>query len=256
MIEKLKHPLAGDDLDSPAVTRRRSEIIRSKPFLYKLYGRWYRQITAALPDGVEGPVLELGTGAGFLKDFIPGLVTSEFLDTREVDVTLDGCRLPIKSNRLRAIVMVDVFHHLPDAARFLSEGARCVKTGGAVIMIEPWITGWSQPVYRYLHHEPFDPDSPVWKLPAGGPLSIANSALPWIVFQRDRKRLEADLPQWRIKQTRPHTPFSYLLSGGVSFKSFLPGSFFEVCRRVEKSLEPFMPRLAMFATIRLERRGR
>jgi SAM-dependent methyltransferase len=252
----LKHPLAGGDLDSPAVTIQRSDIIRSKPFLFKLYCRWYRQIVAALPEGVESPVLELGSGAGFLKDFIPGLITSELLDTRQVDITLDGCRLPFNDSSLRAVVMVDVFHHLPDVGSFLEESARCVKPGGAVIMIEPWMTAFSRPVYRYLHHEPVDQEIKGWRLPAGGPLSNANSALPWIVFHRDTSRFRADFPDWRINEIKLHTPFSYLLSGGVSFRSFVPGALFESCRRVEKCLTPFMDRIAMFATILLERRGR
>jgi hypothetical protein len=67
-------------------------------------------------------------------------VTSELLDTRQVAVTLDGCKLPMKESSLRAVVMLNVFHHLPDAARFLGESARCVQPGGAVIMIEPWTT--------------------------------------------------------------------------------------------------------------------
>lgn len=255
ILHKLKHPLAGDELDSAAVTLQRADIIRSKPFLYKLYCRWYRHITAALPDDPAGPVLELGAGAGFLKAFIPGLVTSELLDTRQVDVTLDGCRLPLKDNSLRAVVMLDVFHHLPDAARFLGESARCVQSGGRVIMIEPWITPWSYPVYRYLHHEPVDRHIQSWQLPEGGPLSNANSALPWIVFSRDAKRFGAEFPQWQIKETILHTPFGYLLSGGVSFRSFVPGAFFEACCRFEKSLAPFMSGIAMFATIVLERRG-
>jgi SAM-dependent methyltransferase len=255
ILHKLKHPLAGGDLDSPAVTLQRAKIIRSKPFLFKIYCRWYRLLAAALPTAAGGPVLELGSGAGFLKDFIPGLITSELLDTRQVDLALDGCRLPFKDGCLRAVVMVDVFHHLPDAGRFLTESARCVQPGGAVVMIEPWMTSFSLPVYRYLHHEPVDLATSDWRLPAGGPLSNANAALPWVVFQRDVQKFKAAFPDWQMKALCLHTPFSYLLSGGVSFKSFAPGRLFKLCSRIEKALTPFMPRLAMFATILLERRG-
>jgi SAM-dependent methyltransferase len=214
ILQKLKHPLTGEDLDSPAVTIQRVDIIRSKPFLSKLYRRWYRQIAAALPRGADGPVLELGSGAGFLKEFIPGLITSELLDTRQVELALDGCKLPFNDSSLRAVVMVDVFHHLPDVGSFLEESARCVKPGGAVIMIEPWMTAFSRPVYRYLHHEPVDQEIQSWQLPAGGPLSNANSALPWIVFSRDINRFTADFPEWHINEILLHTPFSYLLPGG------------------------------------------
>ena len=111
-------------------------------------------------------------------------------------------------------------------------------------------------MYRYLHHEPVDLDIRSWQLPEGGPLSTANAALPGIVFGRDVKRFELEFTRWRIKEKVLHTPFGYLLSGGDSFRSFVPGALFETCCRFEKSLAPFMPGLAMFATIVLEKKRR
>ena len=69
-----------------------------------------------------------------------------------------------------------------DPAGFLAESARCVRAGGALVMIEPWVSRWSRFVYTRFHHEPFDPDSPRWEVPQTGPLSGANGALPWILF--------------------------------------------------------------------------
>ena len=73
-------------------------------------------------------------------------MTSELLTSRHVDLRLDAGRLPFKAGALRAIVMTDVLHHLPRVDQFLDEAARCVRPGGAIPMIEPWVTSWSQVV--------------------------------------------------------------------------------------------------------------
>jgi ubiquinone/menaquinone biosynthesis C-methylase UbiE len=47
--------------------------------------------------------------------------------------------------------MTDVFHHIPKPEAFLKEASRCLRPGGRIVMIEPWICGWSKLVYGYLH---------------------------------------------------------------------------------------------------------
>lgn len=116
-------------------------------------------------------------------------------------------------------------------------------------MLEPWRTPWSEWVYSNLHPEPFQPDSG-WETPSTGPLSGANGALPWIVFERDRAIFEAQFPQWRIVGIELMMPFSYLLSGGVSMRSLIPGWMYGPVRSLEKRLT--QKRWAMFALIELE----
>ena len=243
------------DLDSPDRTIRHSQVIRQKPFLRKIYSDWYTNLLQGLTECPPGPVVELGSGGGFCKELIPDVITTEILPIPDVDVLLDGQELPFKDRSLKGVVMVDVFHHLPRVAKFLSDAARCIKPGGAVVMIEPWNTLWSRLIYRHLHHEPFIPGTMEWEVPPGGPLSQANSALPWVVFQRDRRRFQKEYPQWQIKNIHMHTPFRYLLSGGVSLRGLMPESSYRFWGYVEDLLEPFSRYLAMFATIILLRQG-
>ena len=252
----LAHPLThGLDIDSPALTIRRSRIIQQKAFLKCFYKKCYLSIAALLPNSVNGPVLEIGSGAGFLKECIPGLLTSEILHIPGVDVICDGQKLPFRSASLRGIVMLDVLHHIPCPKLFLSTAAHCVQPGGAIVMIEPWNTRWSQFVYRHLHHEPFDQKTSGWNLPSAGPLSQANSAIPWIIFERDRKVFEQEFPDWRLKKKILHSPLNYLLSGGISYRVSLPAFLFETCSKFENLLNPWMDFWAMFATIVLIRRA-
>jgi SAM-dependent methyltransferase len=251
--DMLAHPLArGIDLDDPRATVLRKRILEEKAFLRHIYEEWYHLLVASLP-AVEGPVLELGTGAGFLKDYLPGLITSDVLPLPDISVVLDAHSIPFPDACLRAIVMIDVLHHLSQPRVFVAEAIRCVKPGGAMIMIEPWVTPWSRLVHTWLHHEPFHPDATRWEFATQGPLSGANGALPWIMFHRDRSRFASEFPEWRVKSIDPDMPFTYLLSGGVSKRALVPGAAFESVRWLEKRSGQWKLKYAMFARICLER---
>jgi hypothetical protein len=80
--------------------------------------------------------------------------------------------------------------------RCLFDGAvRSLRPGGRMIMLEPWVTPFSRLIYGFAHHEPFAPAAGDWGFAAGDRLLAANGALPWIVFERDRSRFEAEFPK-------------------------------------------------------------
>jgi SAM-dependent methyltransferase len=260
MVERpkawLAHPLTrGCDVDDPQTTSLRRRIIKEKIFLRRIYEEWYASVITDLPRGSE-PVLELGSGAGFMNDFIPGLITSEVFVCPNIAVVLDAMNLPFADNSLRAVVMTDVLHHIPDVRRFFNEATRCVRAGGAIIMIEPWVTSWSRLIYSRFHHEPFEPQARQWDFPTTGPLSGANGALPWILFVRDREPFGHDFPEWEIKSIKPMMPFRYLVSGGFSMRSLVPNWSFGVWHFLEKLLAPGMDFWAMFARIVLVKKPR
>jgi SAM-dependent methyltransferase len=248
----LLHPLArGLDLDAPETTELRRALLRGKPFLHAVYREWYGAIAAVLPRGSR-PVLEVGAGAGFSGEYISGLIRSDVLPLRSVDVVLDACRLPFASATLRAVVMTNVLHHLQDVALFFQESARCVVPGGALVMVEPWYTGWSRFIYRWFHHEPCDPAAG-WELARGGPLLRANSALPWIVFERDRPRFERECARWRLERIDIDMPLAYCLSGGLSRRAMVPGWSYSFWRTLERAVQSAVP-CGMFARIVLRRK--
>jgi len=249
----LTHPLTrGLDLDDPRTTHLRRRIIREKALLHRIYQAWYEAIASTVPAGPEA-VLELGSGGGFMSEHVPHLIPSERFATDGVGLVLDGTSLPLAGRSLRGIVMTNVFHHLPSPRQFLAEAARCVRPGGVVSMIEPWVSAWSRFVYGRLHHEPFDPRATSWEPDRGGPLSAANGAIPWILFARDRAQFEREFPLWRIDQIRPMMPLAYLLSGGVSLRALAPGLSYGAIDVIERACLRWNGQLAMFAHIVLTR---
>lgn len=253
----LAHPLTqGKDIDTPETTDLRRAIINSKPFLKKIYAEWYAVIQSHLSQSsVELPVLELGSGAGFLDDFVPKLITSEVFHLAGIQVVLDAQRLPFAEGSLKGVAMTNVLHHIPDASQFFSEAHRCIAPGGKIVLIEPWLTAWSRFVYRNLHHEPVDDKSKSWRIDGEGPLSRANSALPWILFCRDRSKFETVFPDLEIDLIEAYMPFRYLVSGGISLRNLMPAWSFPMWHWLETLLYLFRDHLGMFAIVTLTRKG-
>jgi len=239
------------DIDSPQRAEITKSIIQNKTFLKKIYLEWYHEINALIP-AMEGPILEIGTGGGFLKEIIPQIITSEVSYSSNLDLVLNGINLPFKNNSIKCIILIDVFHHIPQPELFLEETCRCLFPGGQIIMIEPWYTPWSNYIYTKLHHEPFNPEARGWSFSTTGPLSGANGALPWIIFQRDKTLFEKKFPDLFIKNIKLSMPIRYLLSGGISMRSFMPGWSFSFWRMLEKIFNFTIKKTAMFAMINLQ----
>jgi SAM-dependent methyltransferase len=248
----LAHPATrGLDLDAPETTALRRELVLAKPFLKAVYEEWYGLIVERLPD-VGGDILELGSGGGFMEGHVPDLLTSDVFPVPGIDRIIDARAIPFGDGTLRAIVMTNVFHHIPDVEKFLTEAERVLRRGGRIVMVEPWNTAWSKYVHEKWHNEPFEPDSADWSFTQSGPLSGANAALPWIVFERDRERLEREWPGLGVREVTRFMALRYLASGGVSLRSLQPGWSYRAWRRLEQVLG-VEQRMAVFALVVVER---
>eukprot|EP01036_Dinobryon_divergens_P048614 gene48614-65203_t len=143
--------------------------------------------------------------------------------------------MPFETGSVAGIFMIDVLHHIPQPALFLKEAERVLAKGGKILMTEPANSAWGRFIYRNFHHEPFEPKGG-WEIPATGPLSGANGALPWIIFERDRQKFEAEFPHLKIESIRYHTPLRYLLSGGVSKRQLAPNVSYGLIKGIENAL--------------------
>ena len=245
----LQHPLTrGLSVDDPQTTALRLKIIRDKKFLKKIYEEWYFLILSELTEREH--VLELGSGAGFFDECLPNVITSEILPSHGVRMIVDACEMPFDDDCLDAITMTDVLHHIPNVSAFFTEACRTLKAGGKIIMVEPWNTPLSRWIYQNLHHEPFDPAGD-WSIPNSGPLSGANGALPWIIFERDRAKFEQEFSKLKIQKIKPMMPICYLVSAGVSLRSFVPGALYMPVRLLEKMIPASL--LSMFALIVIQK---
>ncbi len=241
-------------MDDPKTTLKHREIILSKAFLKKIYERWYSDFINITKELPSGKLLEIGSGGGFFKQLLPELITSDIMPLDHCDMVFSAEKMPFSKEELSGIFMLNVFHHIPKPYLFLKEAERTLKSGGKIVMIEPansWFGKW---IYKTFHHEPFDIKGG-WEIESSGPLSGSNQALPYIYFERDRKKFEKEFPHLKIQSIKFHTPFMYLLSGGVSRKAFVPIGAFSFWRFIEKILNPFSRLIGMFQTIEIVKIG-
>jgi SAM-dependent methyltransferase len=251
----LAHPSArGVDLDSAEATALHARLINQKSFLRRLYLRYYddyeTSVARAAPGGI---VLEVGAGGGFYHQVRPTVISIDLRPGADVDVVGSALALPLRDQSASAVVLLNVLHHLPDPALFFRECERVLKPGGRVCLIEPCAGPLSRRLIRPLHHEPWDEEEG-WTLPPSGPLTGANMALPSIIFLRDRERYRAEFPHLPIDRVRFHTIVLYLLSGGVSMRSFAPGALFTPVLALEQLLAPAGSLLASMMTVELVKR--
>ena len=242
----MTHPL-----DLPETTELHKSRIQIKPFLKKWYLEAYTQFIRVLDTCPDGKKIEIGSGGGFFKTRYPQIYTSDILELAGMDYTFDAQTLPFLEMELSGMVMLNVFHHIPNPALFLQEANRCLKHGGKICMIEPANTVFSRFIYKTFHHEPFDEKGSM-QIDPGRPLSNSNQAMAYIYFIREQKKLASLIPRLKLKRIQYYSPFAYLISGGLSKPALLPAWMYKTVRAFEFLFSPLNRYLAMFYIIELE----
>jgi SAM-dependent methyltransferase len=249
MFSKYKIPY---NLDDPRTTIAHRQIILDKPFLKKWYMDIYKYFIRELDQIKRGKYLEIGSGGGFLKEVFPEVITSDILDLPNVDKVFSAEDMPFGNEELGGIVMLNVFHHIPKPYLFLKEAERTLIPGGKIIMVEPANSTLARFIYKRFHHEPFD-EQGGYEIEPGNPLSNSNQALPYIYFERDAEYFRSNFPGLKVRRIRYHSPFSYVISGGVSRSAMLPHFFFPLVKGIEFLLSPLSKYLGLFCTIEIEK---
>jgi len=264
LIERLRDFLAepgmaGVDIESDARIAVHREILREKKMIRQVFHEIYR--TCAELDGRlfsgTGRRVELGSGAGLMKEFFPAVVATDVQPARHLDLVLDALALPFRDGSVRAFYAIDCFHHLPDPDRFFSELGRALAPGGGCVLIEPY----HGPVARWLYKrlfagEDFDTGQKEWRAGQSmGSMRGANQALSYVVFTRDRRIFERRYPGLEILAERPLDHYlRYLASGGLNFRPLLPAACAPLLRLCERALKPLGRFLALHHVIVLGKR--
>lgn len=223
--------------------------------LRELYRGWMRELAGRLAE-VEGLSVELGSGIGRLREFVPGLVTTDIETTPWSELAVDAQCLPWEDGALSNILLFDVLHHIPRPVLFLDEAARCLGRGGRVILIEPYCSLLSTPLYKAFHRERTDLAADPF---ADHELSTiealdSNQALPSLLFFRRRSDFERRWPEFAIVESRRIATLAYPLSGGWHGRPLLPRRALGLARAAERLLQPIAPLLAFRCLVVLERR--
>jgi SAM-dependent methyltransferase len=237
--------LRGLEIGSAAWFRAQQAAIRSKPLVDRCYRLWHEAVLADADSARgAGAVVELGSGSSLLKQVRPSIIASDVVGGL-VDIVFDGRRMPFRDASVRALLLLHVFHHIPDVEAFLAEASRVLTPGGVISMIECAHTPFSRLFFGRIHPEPYRPADPDWAFPEGTTMLDSNQALSWMVFVRDRDRFTSRFPEFAVTKIRTLPWLSYLLSGGGLLRSALPGWSARFWIFLDRALRPLDPLFAI-----------
>jgi hypothetical protein len=91
--------------------RRNKEAWEKKPLLRAVYGQFYARIRENLAP-VPGLVVELGSGIGAAKTFLPECITTDIFHNPWIDRLENAYPLSLSSGTVSNLILLDVFHHL------------------------------------------------------------------------------------------------------------------------------------------------
>jgi glycosyltransferase involved in cell wall biosynthesis/SAM-dependent methyltransferase len=227
-----------------------------RPLLRRLYRDWF-VLVASRMSTVAGPSIELGSGIGRFAEACPRITKTDIEPTRFAEAIVDAERLPYEDGKVANLVLIDVFHHIADPARFLNEATRVLRPGGRVVILDPYCSPVSGALYRRFHTERTDLDAdPFADDPAidAAPFD-SNQARATLAFFRALSEFEARWPQLRVCERRRLALFAYPLSGGFTRRPLAPDWLGAGLQRIEPSFSWFAPALAFRCLVVLERSG-
>jgi SAM-dependent methyltransferase len=198
----------------------------SKPVLREVYADLYRLIAANLaPQEGESLNLELGSGMGNVKQFIPDCITSDIFPNLWLDRMENAYGWSFPDGSLSNLILFDVWHHLEYPANALAEAARVLKPGGRLLVMNPAMSATGRFVYGIFHHvtlwfgTPFQARPVAMGNPAELPYFAAQSSAHRLLVHREVPEL---LVEWNRVKVLKITSFAYLASGGFRGASSIP----------------------------------
>ena len=255
-MSKEHQPLYQKDIDQTLASRVR---LSQNTNLMYWYQELYREVLTSDPDIASKRVLEIGSGASPLKNFLNSVITSDVLQLNYLDVVFDcheiASTTAIPDHSIDIITLTNVLHHLRDPLQFLRGAAKKLAPGGQIVMVEPYFSLVSYPLYKTLHHEPvnFAIQRPVLD-EIQGPLSTSNQAMPYMIFISRADWLQELGDYYDLARTQYgfFTSLAYMVTGGITKTFPVPGWLYRWYFNLDRWLARRLPRLfASFFSVRL-----
>jgi SAM-dependent methyltransferase len=209
------------------------KIWAKRPELRYVYQGWFRQLQSFV--GELDPVVEIGSGPGFLKEYWPTVISTDVMSHPWIDLVCNASNLPFASGSVGGVVMLDVLHHLDNPLRFMGQVKRVLKPAGRLVMIEPWISPFSYVLYRYFHHEDcslsidlnhcFEPNKNAFD---------GNAAIPFKLFQHDFGKNGT----LRLVNKQTFLALPYLATLGFTHSHRIPDRLIRFAQFCEQALRP------------------
>jgi hypothetical protein len=260
LLDRLQEPeVDGCPVDGLARFEAHRLVLRRKAQIRGVFDEFHQtfvQLDQRLFVG-EGLVVELGAGVYPVCETVPGVLATDVVAAPHLDRVLDAGAMDLPDASVHAFYLQNVFHHFPQPSRFFAELERTLVAGGGAILIEPAsgpFAAWLYP--RLFATEGYDKQAASWETSVGGPMSGANQALSYLVFDRDLVRFQAEHPTLEVVHRDVLGNWlRYLLSGGLNFRPLFPSAGVGLLKLFERMLTPLRRVLGLHRVIVLRKRA-
>ncbi len=171
-------------------------------------------------------ILELGSGASLLKNFIKNEInTSDFNDNEFLDYkNVDACKTNFDDGTFDKIISSNLIHHIAYPIKHFEEVHRILKKGGLYIIQDINCSCATQLAVMLMKHEGFDFTKNIYnsELPVNNsddPWS-ANIAVPNLIFDDFEKFNQHLNVNFELMYRQNSEFLIFLNSGGVIAKTF------------------------------------
>jgi SAM-dependent methyltransferase len=230
---------------------------RQRPVLREVYGHFYQLVRQALAP-LPGPIVELGSGIGAAKEFIPTCITTDIFSNPWLDQQENAYALSFADTSVSNLILLDVFHHLICPGTALNEFHRVLRVDGRVIILEPAMSLLGKVIYGLFHHEPLGLRNPIsWFAPDG----VDPKETGYYAAQANASKVflgnqfKGALSSWDIPILVSLPDIAYAASGGFSKPQLYPLSLLPVIRAFEKILTPWPNIFATRLLVALEKKS-
>lgn len=238
------------DIDSKEAVAIHKCIIKRKPLLTKHYAviyQYFKKIEDSLSH-LDFPSLEIGSGGGFLKEFLPAVITSDVIEAEGIDRIENAVSFSFPDNSLKAVYCNGVLHHIENPGKCIEEIQRILVPNGVFVCCEPSSALFGYFMNKYFHDEYTNKYVKEWEIKKTDNrrrLSEANMALPYIMFKRDINLFRKEFPYLKIRSIAYCDFLRSTLSGGLSYRPFIPRILYKAVDFIEMISKPLMPVLGM-----------
>lgn len=249
--KKVQFTVEENRMTSLANTKKAREIYYSSKsqnvkFLLEKRFSWMNDFINENDKGIE-----VGSGAGFAKDFIKNknFKLTDLGDDKHLDIKkIDAQKTGFDNESFDYVIASNMIHHVPFPIQFFKEMHRILKKNGRLIIFEPYCSILFQLATIIMKHEGFDFTLDVWdEKSEKSDINNAwhgNVAVTHLIFD-DKKKFKNKLGKmFSIKYEKLTECLVFLNSGGVTSKTkCIPMSrfFLNILYHFDKILVKLLP---------------
>ena len=251
LFNKIQFPKQENRMQTIADTKKAREIYDSSKsqnlkFLLNERFDWMNYYINENDIGIE-----VGSGAGFAKDFIrnKNLKLTDMRNDEHLDYkNIDAQNTKFKNESFDYVIASNMIHHVPYPIKFFREMNRILKKNGKLIIFDSYCSLTFQLVTAIMKHEGFDFTVNVWdeKNPKSDEYDVwdGNIAITNLIFD-DKKKFNEKLGNYfSIEYEKLTECLIFLNSGGVTSKTFsIPMNkfFLNILKSIDKILIKVSP---------------